>query len=63
MVQESNPDVDEILHPLPDLPWGPPTLLYNGYWGSFPGVNCKLKFNYNIHVYTLVILPTFTISA
>jgi hypothetical protein len=22
----------------PDRLWGPPNLLYNGYWGSFPGV-------------------------
>jgi hypothetical protein len=21
----------------PDRLWGPPSLLYNGYWGSFPG--------------------------
>jgi hypothetical protein len=22
----------------PHRPWGPPSLLYNGYWASFPGV-------------------------
>jgi hypothetical protein len=22
----------------PDRPWGPPSLLYSGYWVSFPGV-------------------------
>jgi hypothetical protein len=22
----------------PDQPWGPPSLLYSGYWVSFPGV-------------------------
>jgi len=28
----------QILHTRPDQPWGPPSLLYNGYWVSFPGV-------------------------
>jgi len=27
---------DEIF--LTDRPWGPPSLLYNGYWVTFPGV-------------------------
>jgi hypothetical protein len=27
-----------ILCPRPDLPWGPPSLLYNGYRVSLPGV-------------------------
>jgi hypothetical protein len=27
----------EIFRTFPDLPWGPPSLLYNGYW-VFPGV-------------------------
>ena len=27
----SNPDVGEIFRTCPDLPWGPPSLLYNGY--------------------------------
>ena len=30
-VQGSNPDVDEIFRTRPDRPWGPPSLLYNGY--------------------------------
>jgi len=29
----------EIFRTSPDRPWGPPSLLYNGY-GSFPGVRC-----------------------
>jgi len=33
--QESNPAGDKILHAHPDWPWGPPSLLYNGFWGSF----------------------------
>jgi hypothetical protein len=35
-VQGSNPSGGKIFHPCPDWPWGPPTLLYNGYW-FFPG--------------------------
>jgi len=27
----SNPGGDEIFRPGPDRPWGPPSLLYNGY--------------------------------
>jgi hypothetical protein len=27
----------EIFHTRPDRPWGPPSLLYNGYRVSFPG--------------------------
>ena len=27
----SNPGVGEIFRTFPDLPWGPPSLLYNGY--------------------------------
>jgi hypothetical protein len=27
-----------IFRARPDRPWGPPSLLYNGYWVSFPGV-------------------------
>jgi len=29
--QGSNPGRGEILRTCPDLPWGPPSLLYNGY--------------------------------
>ena len=32
----SNPDGEEIFRPPPDRPWGPPSLLYNGY-RIFPG--------------------------
>jgi len=32
----SNPGGDEIYLTCPDRPWGPPSLLYNGYW-VFPG--------------------------
>ena len=34
----SNPGGGEIFHTHPDQPWGPPSLLYNGYQVSFPGV-------------------------
>jgi len=32
----SNPGEGEIFRTGPDRPWGPPSLLYNGYW-VFPG--------------------------
>jgi len=35
MVWGSNPDKGEIFHTHPDCSWGPPSLLYNGYWGPF----------------------------
>jgi len=28
----------EVFRTRPDRPWGPPSLLYNGCWVSFPGV-------------------------
>jgi hypothetical protein len=31
MVRESNPGGGEICRTCPDRPWGPPSLLYNGY--------------------------------
>ena len=31
MVRGSNPGGGEIFHTRPDRPWGPPSLLYNGY--------------------------------
>jgi hypothetical protein len=34
----SNPGGGEIFRTRPDRPWGPPSLLYNGYRVSFPGV-------------------------
>jgi len=34
----SNPGGGEIFCTCPDRPWGPPSLLYNGYWVAFPGV-------------------------
>jgi hypothetical protein len=34
----SNCGGGEIFSTRPDLTWGPPSLLYNGYWVSFPGV-------------------------
>ena len=37
-VRESNPGGGEIFPTHPDGPWGPPSLLYNGYWVSFPGI-------------------------
>jgi len=35
-VRGSNPSGDEIFRTCPDRPWGPPSLLYNGY-RVFPG--------------------------
>ena len=32
----SNPGGSEIFRTRPDLPWGPPSLVYNGY-RAFPG--------------------------
>jgi hypothetical protein len=34
----SNPGGGEIFRARPVRPWGPPSLLYNGYRVSFPGV-------------------------
>jgi len=28
----------EIFHTCADWPWGPSSLLYKGYWVSFPGI-------------------------
>jgi hypothetical protein len=36
LVRGSNPGGDEIFSTCPDRPWGPPSLLYNGY-RVFPG--------------------------
>jgi hypothetical protein len=36
MNRGSNPGVGEIFRTCPDRPWGPPSLLYNGY-RLFPG--------------------------
>jgi hypothetical protein len=35
---DRTPFGSEISRTRPDLPWGPPSLLYNGYRVSFPGV-------------------------
>ena len=32
----TNPDVVEVFRTCPDRSWGPPSLLYKGYW-FFPG--------------------------
>ena len=37
-VRGLNPGGGEIFHIRPDRPWGPPSLLYNGYQVSFQGV-------------------------
>ena len=37
-VRGSNFGGDEIFHTRPELPWGPPSLLYTMSTGSFPGV-------------------------
>jgi len=39
-VRESNPGEGEIFRICPDRPWGPPSLLYNGY-RVFPGDNLR----------------------
>ena len=36
-VRRLNPGVVEIFRTSPDRPWGPPSLLYNGYRVCFPG--------------------------
>jgi hypothetical protein len=36
--QGSNPGGSELLRTRPDWPWGPPSLLYDGYPVFFPGV-------------------------
>jgi hypothetical protein len=44
MVRGLNPGGGEIFHTHPDRPWGPPSLLYTGYWvlpgGKVAGVWC-----------------------
>jgi len=35
-VREMNPSEGQIFHAHPDWPWGPPSLLHNGYHISFP---------------------------
>ena len=35
-------DEDEIFRTRPDTPWGPPTLLYNGYWVFTAGKAAEL---------------------
>jgi hypothetical protein len=37
-IRGSNPDGGEIFRSHPDRPWGPHSILYNGYRVSFPGV-------------------------
>jgi hypothetical protein len=37
MVRGSNPIGRKIFCNRPDRPWGPPNLLYNGYWVLFSG--------------------------
>ena len=37
MVRASNSGAGEIFRTLTDRPWGPPSLLYDGYRVSFPG--------------------------
>jgi hypothetical protein len=42
-VRGSNPAGGEIFRNHPDRPWGPPSLLYNGYRVSFPGVKQRRR--------------------
>ena len=37
-VRGSNPGGGKIFHTCTDQLWGPPSLLYNGYQVSFPGI-------------------------
>jgi hypothetical protein len=46
MIQGSYPGKDKRLFSSPKCPaqlWGPPSLLFNGYWGSFLAVNLQLE--------------------
>ena len=40
-VRGSNPGVGEIFRTRPDRPWGPPSLIYNGY-RVLPGVKAAV---------------------
>jgi len=40
-VQESNPGRGKIFCTRPDRPWGPPSLLYHGYWVILGGEGVK----------------------
>ena len=44
-VRGPNPGGGEIFRTCPDRPWGPPSLLYNGYW-VFPGGNAAGKWRW-----------------
>jgi len=65
MVQGSNPGGGEIFHFHPDWPWGPPSLLHNGYRVSYLGVkwpgcgvghpppsNAKVKERVELYLYS-----------
>jgi len=41
-VRGLNPGRGKIFRTCPDRPWGPPSLLYNGYW-VFPGGKVRLR--------------------
>ena len=41
LTQYWNPDGSEIFRTSPDRPWGPPSILYNGY-RVFPGGKVRL---------------------
>ena len=45
-VRGSNPGGGEIFRTRPDRPWGPPSLLYNEYGVSFPGVKRQGRCDY-----------------
>jgi hypothetical protein len=64
-VRGSNPGGGEIFRTRPDRLWGPPSLLYNGYRLSFPGVkrpgrgvnhpppsSAEVKGRVELHIYT-----------
>jgi len=73
MIQGSNPSVSKIVSTQLDQPWDPPSLLYNGYCVSFPGVkwpehgtdhtlpsNAKVRERIELNLYTHS-GPTWTI--
>jgi hypothetical protein len=50
-VRGSNPGGDEIFRTRPYRPWGPRSLLYNGYWVSFMGIKrCGRGVNHPPHL-------------
>jgi hypothetical protein len=70
VVQGFDPGGDGIFCTHPDWPWGPPSLLYNGYWVPFLGVkqlgcgvgrpptpSAEIKERVELYLYPLLCLP------